>query len=48
MPAPSQAAAAKQAGKTAPAIGVVIAACARHHGVDVEHADTHFDFLMTM
>ena len=38
----------RKAGKTAPAIDVVIAACARHHGVGVEHADSHFDFLMTM
>lgn len=38
----------RTAGKTAPAIDVLIAACARHHGVDVEHADSHFDFLMTM
>ena len=38
----------RKAGKTAPAIDVLIAACARHHGVDVEHADSHFDFLMTM
>lgn len=37
----------RQAGKTAPAIDVLIAACARHHGVDLEHADDHFDFLMT-
>ena len=37
----------RKAGKTAPAIDVLIAACARHHGVDVEHADAHFDFLMT-
>ena len=38
----------RQAGRTAPAIDVLIAACARHHGVDVEHADSHFDFLMTL
>jgi predicted nucleic acid-binding protein len=38
----------RKAGKTAPAIDVLIAACARHHGVEVEHADRHFDFLMTM
>ena len=38
----------RKAGKTAPAIDVLIAACARHHGVDVEHADSHFDFLMTL
>lgn len=38
----------RQAGKTAPAIDVLIAACARHHGVEVEHDDSHFDFLMTL
>jgi predicted nucleic acid-binding protein len=38
----------RKAGRTAPAIDVLIAACARHHGVDVEHADRHFDFLMTL
>ena len=38
----------RKAGKTAPAIDVVIAACARHHGVEVEHDDSHFDFLMTL
>lgn len=38
----------RKAGKTAPAIDVLIAACARHHGVALEHADSHFDFLMTL
>lgn len=38
----------RKAGKTAPAIDVLIAACARHHGVELEHADNHFDFLMTL
>lgn len=38
----------RKAGKTAPAIDVLIAACARHHGVDVEHADHHFEFLTTL
>ena len=38
----------RKAGKTAPAVDVLIAACARHHGVDLEHADNHFGFLMTM
>lgn len=38
----------RQARRTAPAIDVLIAACARHHGVDVEHADRHFDFLLTL
>jgi predicted nucleic acid-binding protein len=38
----------RKGGKTAPAIDVLIAACARHHGVGVEHVDRHFDFLMTL
>jgi predicted nucleic acid-binding protein len=38
----------RKVGRTAPAIDVLIVACARHHGVQVEHADSHFDFLMTM
>jgi predicted nucleic acid-binding protein len=38
----------RSAGKTAPAIDVLIAACARHHGVGLDHADSHFDFLMTL
>lgn len=38
----------RKAGQTAPAIDVLIAACARHHGVEVDHADSHFEFLMTL
>lgn len=38
----------RKAGKTAPAIDALIAACARHHGVEVEHDDSHFEFLMTL
>lgn len=38
----------RKAGKTAPAIDVLIAACARHHRVRLEHADAHFDFLLTL
>jgi predicted nucleic acid-binding protein len=38
----------RRAGKIAPATDVLIAACARHHGVELEHADNHFDFLMTL
>lgn len=37
----------RRAGKTAPANDVLIAACARHHQVRLEHADAHFDFLLT-
>lgn len=35
-------------GKTAPSTDVLIAACARRHEVDLEHADAHFDFLLTL
>ncbi len=38
----------RKAGKTAPATDVLVAACARHHGVEVEAADEHFDFLMRL
>ena len=35
-------------GKTAPSNDILIAACARPHQVEVEAADSHFDFLMTL
>jgi len=35
----------RRAGKTAPPHDILIAACARHHGVDIEHDDAHFDLL---
>lgn len=38
----------RKAGKTAPANDVLIAACARHHRVELERADAHFDFLLTL
>lgn len=38
----------RKAGKTAPASDILIAACARHHGVEVESADVHFEFLMKL
>lgn len=38
----------RKAGKTAPAIDVLIAACARRHDVELEHDDSHFEFLMTL
>jgi predicted nucleic acid-binding protein len=38
----------RRLGKTAPAVDVLIAACARHHGVDLEHDDRHFEFLMRL
>ena len=37
---------ARRAGKTIPASDVLIFACARHHGVGLEHADAHFDMLV--
>jgi predicted nucleic acid-binding protein len=36
---------ARRAGKTVPASDILICACARHHGVVIEHADAHFDML---
>jgi len=35
----------RRAGKTAPPHDILIAACARHHGVEIEHEDAHFDLL---
>lgn len=37
--------AARRQGKTVPASDILIAACARHHGVELEHADSHFEAL---
>jgi predicted nucleic acid-binding protein len=36
---------ARSAGKTVPASDMLICACARQHGVTIEHADAHFDML---
>ncbi len=36
---------ARGAGKTVPASDILICACARQHGVAIEHADAHFDML---
>ncbi len=38
----------RKAGKRVPANDLLITACARHHGVAVEAADAHFDFLKTL
>jgi len=38
----------RRAGKRAPGNDLLIAACARVHKVDVEAADSHFDFLMAL
>jgi predicted nucleic acid-binding protein len=35
----------RRLGKTAPPSDILVAACARHHGVTVEAADAHFDIL---
>jgi len=36
---------ARRAGKTIPATDILVFACARAHGVEIEHADGHFDML---
>jgi len=38
----------RRAGKTIPPSDVLIFACARHHGVEVEHADDHFEMLAAL
>ncbi len=38
----------RKAGKTAPSSDILIAACARHHEVQIETADAHFEFLMEL
>jgi predicted nucleic acid-binding protein len=40
--------AARAAGVTVPATDVLIAACARHHGAEVESSDADFDLLATV
>ncbi|MEQ1859474.1 MAG: PIN domain-containing protein [Chthoniobacteraceae bacterium] len=40
--------AARAAGLTCPSPDVLIAACARHHGLEVEAADHHFPALMAL
>lgn len=35
-------------GRTAPMPDLLIGACARVHGVDLEHDDRHYDWLMTL
>jgi predicted nucleic acid-binding protein len=34
--------------KAIPASDILICACARHHGVAIEHADAHFDRLAAL
>lgn len=38
----------RKAGKRVPPNDLLIVACARYHGVEVEAADAHFDFLKTL
>jgi predicted nucleic acid-binding protein len=40
------AARSRKGGITVPTVDVVIAACAAHYGLEVEHFDSHFDHLM--
>jgi predicted nucleic acid-binding protein len=39
---------ARARGVTVPASDLLVAACARHHGIPVEHADKHFDLIATL
>lgn len=39
---------ARRTGKTIPATDILIAACARRHGVELEHADQHFAALAVL
>lgn len=35
-------------GKTVPAADILVAACATHHGVELEHKDGHFDEILPL
>lgn len=37
----------RKTGRTAPVQDLLIAACARRHGVPLEHDDRHYDWLMS-
>ncbi len=37
--------AAREHGITVPSTDLLVAACARHHNVVIEHSDTHFDLI---
>ena len=39
---------ARRRGKTVPASDILIAACARHHGLGLEHSDSHFEVLAAL
>ena len=36
----------RRAGRTVPSADLVIASCAIFHGVEIEHCDEHFDFIL--
>lgn len=38
----------RKAGQRVPPNDLLIAGCARHHQVAIEHADAHFDFLLSL
>jgi len=38
----------RKAGRTFPASDLLIAACARHHGVEIDSTDAHFAVLMKL
>lgn len=38
----------RKLGRTVPATDLLIAACARHHGVEIEASDAHFDLIRTL
>ncbi|TVR49907.1 MAG: PIN domain-containing protein [Puniceicoccaceae bacterium] len=38
----------RKRGLSAPAMDILIAACARHHGLELENDDADFDWLMTV
>jgi len=38
----------RRQGLSAPAMDILIASCARHYSVDVEHDDAHFNWLMSV
>lgn len=39
---------ARAGGKTIPPSDILIHACARRHGTEIEHADAHFDMLAAL
>lgn len=38
----------RHAGTTIPAVDILVFACARHHGVEIDHADAHFEMLTAL